>query len=173
MRTFHKQHIKSFINSKFASKQYKNMSADELEKRQHVDENLKLELAFTSMLKRVKELQIRNIKNFGKESIVKQKEDIVNYVYDVKKRNAPRALPTIEEPQDIETDKSKNYNNLFRDTINEDEWTKAELVIRKQYLDDLERTKARQGTCTSCTKNALIRKYVKKIQDLTESNILK
>ena len=74
------------------------MSADELEKRQHVDENLKLELAFTSMLKRVKELQIRNIKNFGKESIVKQKEDIVNYVYDVKKRNAPRALPTIEEP---------------------------------------------------------------------------
>ena len=157
MRTFHKQHIKSFINSKFASKQYKNMSAD----------------AFTPMLKRVKELQKRNVKNFGKESIVKQKEDIVNYVYDVKKRNAPRALPTIEEPQDIETDKSKNYNNLFRDTINEDEWTKAELVIRKQYLEDLERAKARQGTCSSCTKNALIRKYVKKIQDLTESNILK
>lgn len=169
MRTFTEQQVSLYINSPFIQDKYKNKTSQELYKLQFEDDKLRKEMAFTSMLNRVQNIQTRLKRNSTKLLPQDIKETLQENLQ-LKKIKEQRALPVItEEPPQSNT---KNYNGLFKQKINKAEWSKAELLIRDQYLSELEKLNQSESGCSQCAKNSLIRKYLKKVEVLND-NILK
>lgn len=173
MRTFNKTHIDQYLRSGFATKYYKNKSVEELEIQQFEDSNLQNELAFTSMLKRLLDLRSRTnkqIKPLLKKEQIKKIHQHESQPQ-LKKIQLQPVVPLNEEVQP-ELPEQKNYRNLFETKINTKDWTKAELIIRDQYMLEYNQIMAREGGCSQCKKNSLIQKYVKKIQTMKDNNLI-
>lgn len=169
MRTFTEQQVNVYINSPFIQDKYKNKTAQELYKLQFEDDKLRKEMAFTSMLNRVQNIQTR-LKRNSTKLLSQDIKETLQETLQLKKIKEQRVLPVVtEEPSQSNT---KNYSSLFKQKINKNEWSKAELLIRDQYLSELEKLNQRKEGCSQCAKNSLIRKYIKKIEVLND-NILK
>ena len=175
MRTFNKHHIKDYKKSKFSIVKYKNISDEELLKLQHTDKKLQKELQFSSLLNRVTSLVHRSNTGASKFSKLKEELEVIRAEsqpnqQELKKENIPTP-PSVLEPM-VEQEYEKNYNLLFKDNISTADWTKAELEVRNNYLLELKRIQAKQGGCSTCTKNTLIRKYVAKLKQLKDNNVI-
>ena len=176
MRTFNKHHVKNYKESRYITNKYKSISEEELLKLQTTDKKLQKELQFTSLLNRVATLVNRSHANDTRFYNLKKELDKVREVdqqkeYELKKENTPTPTPVLEPVQEQEYE--KNYNLLFKDDISTADWTKAELEVRNNYLLELKQLEAKQGGgCSSCAKNALIRKYISKIKQLKDSNVI-
>lgn len=169
MRTFNKTHINQYLRSGFAIEAYKNKAIEELEIQQFEDQDLQNEIAFTTMLKRLLDLRSRTnkqIKPLLKKELIKK---IQQPQQQLKKIQLQPVAPTEEVQPDY---KQKNYRNLFTDKINTKNWTKAELLIRDQYILEYKQITAKEGGCSQCQKNSLIQKYMKKIQTMKDNNLI-
>lgn len=169
MRTYNKYHIHNYKNSSYCADKYKDMSVEELQQLQHQDDQLKLEITFNNLITRVNSKHSKLFKQYDEEiqqALLKDSE--VQYMID--KNPNQRQLKKIKMPvvhevvQQATT--SKDYRSLFADDIIPDLWSKQELVLRQAYLQELESQKKSVSGCTGCKKNALIRKYVSKAQQL-------
>lgn len=176
MRTFNKHHVKHYKKSRYITDKYKSISEEELIKLQATDKKLQKELQFTSLLNRVATLVNRSHANDTvfyklKKELDKVREVAYQKEQQLKKENIPTPTPVLEPVQEQEYE--KNYNLLFKDDISTADWTKAELEVRNNYLLELKKLEAKQGGgCSSCAKNALIRKYMSKIKQLKDSNVI-
>lgn len=77
-------------------------------------------------------------------------------------------LENIKEPKRTQQNGPKQkplYIELFGDRINESDWTNLELAVRQQFLQEVEEAK-KQGGCSGCKKNILVRKYMQKLKEL-------
>lgn len=169
MRTFNKTHINQYLQSGFAVEAYKNKTIEELEIQQFEDQDLQNEIAFTTMLKRLLDLRSRTNKQI--KPLLKKEQIKKTYQpqQQLKKIQLQPAAPAEEVQPDY---KQKNYRNLFADKINTKNWTKAELLIRDQYILEYKQIMAKEGGCSQCQKNALIQKYMKKIQTMKDNNLI-
>lgn len=173
MRTFNKTHINQYLRSGFATKHYKNKSVEELEIQQFEDSNLQNELAFTSMLKRLLDLRSRTNKQLKPLLKKEQIKKIHKYEQPQSQLKKIQLQPVVPLNEEIQPElPNKNYRNLFETKINTKDWTKAELIIRDQYMLEYNQIMAREGGCSQCKKNALIQKYVKKIQTMKDNNLI-
>lgn len=176
MRTFNKHHVKHYKQSRYITDKYKSISEEELIKLQATDKKLQKELQFTSLLNRVATFVNRSHANDTgfyklKKELDKVREVSYQKEQELKKESIPTPTPVLEPVQEQEYE--KNYNLLFKDDISTADWTKPELEVRNNYLLELKQLEAKQGGgCSSCAKNALIRKYISKIKQLKDSNVI-
>lgn len=178
MRVFNEDQIEDYITSAYCIEQYKNKTIDELKELQHTDIQLQNELAFIAVLKRAYILEDQENQSQNEIERKIQEEQIQQQLL-VHKRieeltntysEDSEGVYAVEIP-DINT--TKNYINLFQETLaNEDQWTKAELIIREQFLQEYASHVKKTGGCSSCQRGALVRKYITKIEELN-NNILK
>lgn len=178
MRVFNEDQIEDYITSAYCIEQYKNKTIDELKELQHTDIQLQNELAFIAVLKRAYILEDQENQSQNEIERKIQEEQIQQQLL-VHKRieeltntysENSEGVYTVEIPN-INT--TKNYINLFQETLaNEDQWTKAELIIREQFLQEYASYVKKPGGCSSCKRGALVRKYITKIEELN-NNILK
>lgn len=176
MRTFNKHHIKNYKESRYITDKYKSISEEELIKLQATDKKLQKELQFTSLLNKVATLVNRSHANDEVFYKLKKELDNVRSVayqkeQELKKENTP-TQPLVLEPM-VEQEYEKNYSLLFKDEISTADWTKAELEVRNNYLLELKQLEAKQGGgCSTCVKNTIIRKYMNKLKQLKDSNVI-
>lgn len=171
MRTFNKTHINQYLQSGFAIEAYKNKAIEELEIQQFEDQDLQNEIAFTTMLKRLLDLRSRTNKQIKPLLKKEQIKKIQQPQQQLKKIQLQPVAPITEEVQPV-LQEQKNYKNLFADKINTKNWTKAELLIRDQYILEYKQIMAKEGGCSQCKKNALVQKYMKKIQTMKDNNLI-
>ena len=178
MRVFNEDQIEDYINSAYCIEQYKNKTIDELKELQHTDTQLQNELSFVAMLKRAYILE--DYENRHQNDIERKiQEEQLQQQLLVHKRIEEIANTYSEDSEGAyaveipDTNNTKNYIDLFQDTLaDETQWTKAELIIREQFLQEYASYVKKSGGCSSCKRGALVRKYITKIEELN-SNILK
>lgn len=61
----------------------------------------------------------------------------------------------------------KPYHNLLREHVKTDEWNESELMIRNEFLEEVEATRS-VGGCSGCRMGALRRKYIARLEALEE-----
>ena len=174
MRTFNKRHIQKYKASGFCIDKYSNISDTELEELQHSDPKLQTELMFTSLLERIGHHIDRSnrseLKFKSKLNEIRQGDlELKRKLNQLKKINNPTL--GLDEEQDLTQGQSgKNYRNLFSESIDRKQWSDQELSIRNEYLKEYDKVIKRSGQCSSCTRNALIRKYIKKLEALVSDS---
>lgn len=172
MRTFNKQQVKVYKNSGFITKAYKNKSEEELLQLQQEDKQLQLELQFQTLLTRAEAVLNRKTRKLNKDAeSIKSTFNTIRSQQQLKKIKQAQPQPQVLQPVTV-AEPLKDYKLLFKETINKEDWSQIELTVRESYLTELEQIKANQGGCSSCAKNALIRKYIKKIQALIDKNLV-
>lgn len=178
MRVFNEDQIEDYVTSAYCTEQYKNKTIDELKELQYTDQQLQNELAFISVLKRAYILE--DYENQRQNEIERkiQDEQIQQQLL-VHKRIEELASTYSEDSEGVyaveipDAPIVKNYIDLFQETLaNENQWTKAELIIREQFLQEYASYVKKAGGCSSCKRGALVRKYITKIDELN-NNILK
>lgn len=182
-RKYNEDQIELYKNSNFCIDKYKNLTTDQLLELQTSDEQLQIELSFTCQLKRIHSLHKRQMEpaRIERKKLQKIRDDLFErqYVQELKKQEKQVLLQKYSKiitqnnitqlTQQIskevpEKKKNKNYIYLFKQELQDPSiWTQEELSIRNEFLKELENIKNTQGGCSSCKRNALVRKYTNKL----------
>lgn len=170
---FSKYHIDKYKNSSYCTDKYKNMSVDQLHSLQDDDPQLKKEITFNNLLTRFNSKQTKLFKNYdSNRNKSKLKEiEILKLIDNNKNQQQIKKieLPVVHEVI-LQESTSKNYRNLFGESITQELWTKQELVLRDQYLKEIQQLLESNQGCSNCKKNAIIRKYILKAQKLFQDS---
>lgn len=171
LRIFNDVQLQAYKDSKLCVEQYKNKSLQDLENLQHSDEQLQQELIFNQMLRRVNTFHQRYHKYYDnhKQEVQGKQKSFLEKLHSKKKSQLKKKQSSVETTitytvTPVQVQQSTNYRKLFEDKINEEEWKPHELVIRNMYIEEYQKL-SQSGGCTGCKKNALIRKYMTKLNN--------
>lgn len=138
-----KEQLKQYLNSKRCLPKYKQYSVDQLFPTLDTDKSLRAQVNF---------FLITNAKASKRNT---------------KTNNVSTVQNTVIQPQFITVSNIEPQSvSIFEDYIDETDLSDLERQIRNQFLNDIDL--ARQtGGCSQCKRNTLIRKYSKKLEELT------
>lgn len=155
--------LEDFKNSKFCPQQLVDQDNDQLF--ESIKNNASLTAAYDQFcyLRWYSEYQ-RRVQVATEGKVQPTLQDRINMRKQVEalqqeqKRIKPRTDNIVTQPLQIE---------LFGNIINEKQWSKLELAVRQQFLQEVAQAK-KSGGCSGCKRNALVRKYMARLKELKE-----